>query len=121
MVQLSSFIVALVAATAAYAVPSPPIPRAAFTLANGQAAQALNQQFASLTASSPCTAGQNACVGGQFAQCSNGAFAVTACAGGLQCVALPLVNSPGTSVTCDTQADAIARIAATGAQGGLTG
>jgi len=94
--------------------------RASFSLSNGQQAQQLNAQFASLTADSSCTAGQNACVQGQFAQCVNGKFEMTACAGGLQCVALPLVNSPGTSVTCDTQADAEARIAASGATGGLT-
>ena len=32
-----------------------------------------------------------------------------------RCTALPLVNSPGTSITCTTQADLDARIAATGA------
>ena len=114
--------------------------RASFTLQNGLDAQALNAQFQSLTASSPCTSGQNACVNGQFAQCVNGQFELTPCAGGLTCVALPLVNSPGTryashhqcfisqatnqdfhSTTCDTVADATARIAATGATGGLVG
>ncbi|KAF8590279.1 hypothetical protein K439DRAFT_1330579 [Ramaria rubella] len=86
-----------------------------FTLANGQAANALNGQFATLSPSSSCTAGQNACIGGQFAQCANGAFVQTPCAPGTSCFALPLVNSPGTSVTCSTQADHDARIAATGA------
>lgn len=92
-----------------------------FALSNGQAAQALNKQFASLTTSSPCTAGQNACVNNQFAQCVAGKFALTGCAGGLQCAALPLVNSPGTSITCVDNAQAIARIAATGAGSSLTG
>ncbi|KAI0674970.1 hypothetical protein C8Q78DRAFT_1075320 [Trametes maxima] len=92
--------------------------RAEFTLQNGQAALAQNQQFASLSASSPCTAGQNACVNGEFAQCVNGHFVLQPCAGGLVCAALPLVNSPGTSVTCTTTADRDARIAATGATGG---
>jgi hypothetical protein len=32
------------------------------------------------------------------------------------CAALPLVNKPGTSISCDTSADVDARIAATGAQ-----
>lgn len=45
----------------------------------------------------------------------------SSCGSGLICAALPLVNSPGTSITCTTTADANARIAATGAQGGLTG
>lgn len=95
--------------------------RAAFTLQNGLDAQALNAKFATLTPTSPCQAGEQACVSGQFAQCVNGVFSATPCAGGLKCVALPLVNSPGTSVTCDTDADAAARIAATGATGGITG
>ncbi|KAJ3866988.1 hypothetical protein EV359DRAFT_35435 [Lentinula novae-zelandiae] len=92
-----------------------------FALSNGQAAQALNAQFASLTASSTCTDGQNACVNGAFAQCVGGKFETTQCAGGTTCAALPLVNSAGTSITCTTTADAEARIAATGATGGITG
>ncbi|KAI0291076.1 hypothetical protein B0F90DRAFT_407732 [Multifurca ochricompacta] len=94
--------------------------RAAFTLKNGQEAQALNRKFEGLTANSPCKDGEDACINGQFAQCAGGKFALTSC-GTLQCVALPLVNSPGTSVTCDTKADAVARIARTGAKGGLLG
>ncbi|KAH8119561.1 proline-rich protein [Phellopilus nigrolimitatus] len=94
-----------------------------FALQNGQAAQALNAQFAGLSASSSCSAGAVACVGGAFAQCVGGAYVTSPCntAAGLTCAALPLVNSPGTSVTCTTPADATARIAATGATGGLTG
>lgn len=65
--------------------------------------------------------GDQACVDGGFAQCISGKFVVQACSGGLTCVALPLVNKAGTSIACTTQADALARIAATGAQGGLTG
>ncbi|KZT24474.1 hypothetical protein NEOLEDRAFT_1179160 [Neolentinus lepideus HHB14362 ss-1] len=114
--------------TSAAAVSSPAANNAAstggaksFTLSNGQDAQKLNAQFASLSASSSCTDGQNACVGGAFAQCVGGKFVTTQCAGGLQCFALPLVNSAGTSTTCTTEADAAARIAATGATGGVTG
>lgn len=92
-----------------------------FALSNGQAAQALNAQFASLTASSPCTSGQDACVDGGFAQCVNGQFVVTQCAGGTTCAALPLVEKAGTSIACTTTADADSRIAATGATGGLSG
>jgi len=82
-----------------------------FAVHNGQDAQKLNEQFKTLTANSPCTDGQSACVNGDFAQCSGGKFVATPCSGGLTCVALPLVNKPGTSVTCDTQADANTRIA----------
>ena len=70
--------------------------RSSFTLKNGQDAQALNKKFASLSPSSKCTSGEVACVQGAFAQCVNGKFVTTPCSGGLTCVALPLVNSPGT-------------------------
>lgn len=90
-------------------------PASGFQLQNGKDAIAQNAQFASLTADSPCTDGEQACVNGGFAQCVGGKFAITQCSGGTQCFALPLVNKAGTSVTCSTQADADARIAATGA------
>jgi hypothetical protein len=86
--------------------------------ANKADAQALNQKFATLNDNSPCTNGENACVNGKFAQCANGKFSGTPCAGGEQCFALPLVNSRGTSLTCDTQADAIARGGILAGQGG---
>jgi len=41
---------------------------------NGEDAQKLNAQFATLTADSPCTAGQVACVQGDFAQCGAAAL-----------------------------------------------
>src|SRR6266576_178910 len=66
-------------------------------------------------------AGSIACVKGAFAQCVGGNWALTQCTSGLSCFALPLVNSPGTSIACDTKEDALARISASGASGGLTG
>ncbi|KAF9244083.1 hypothetical protein BU15DRAFT_86053 [Melanogaster broomeanus] len=101
--------------------PSPSSGNSTFLLSNGQAAQKLNAQFATLTASSPCTDGENACVDSSFAQCVAGAFVIQGCGDTLTCAALPLVNSAGTSITCTTTSDALARIAATGATGGLTG
>jgi hypothetical protein len=114
--------------------------RAAFSLKNGQDAQALNKKFQTLTPNSPCTSGEEACVNNQLAQCVGNKFGLTPCSATLQCVAVPLVNKPGTrcassrdslllpltercghSVICDTLQDAQSRIAATGAQGGLTG
>ncbi|EIM81086.1 uncharacterized protein STEHIDRAFT_150134 [Stereum hirsutum FP-91666 SS1] len=100
---------------------SPSSSSSSFQLSNGQAAQTLNAQFASISASDSCSDGDSACVGGGFAQCSGGTWQVTACAASTQCFALPLVNKAGTSLSCDTQEDAEARIAATGATGGLTG
>jgi len=109
------------AARAPAPVPAPAEATSSFALTNGKDAQELNKQFESLTPASSCTAGQEACVDKQFAQCVNGKFVLTGCAGGLQCAALPLVNSPGTSITCVDNAQAIARIAATGAGSSLTG
>jgi len=92
-----------------------------FHLQNGQDAQKLNAKFAGLNANSPCNAGDQACVNGGFAQCVGGKFVVTQCAAGTTCAALPLVNKPGTSLACTTSQDALDRIAASGAKGGLTG
>ncbi|QRV82908.1 hypothetical protein RhiJN_10924 [Ceratobasidium sp. AG-Ba] len=103
--------------------PTPPVNQAAksFKLQNGLDAQKLNKSFASLSANSKCQDGQQACINGGFAQCVGGKFNISPCSGGTQCFALPLVNKAGTSLTCDTRADAEARIAATGAKGGLQG
>lgn len=101
--------------------PAPAGGAGGFKLQNGQDAQALNKKFAGLTSSSSCAAGENACVNGGFAQCVGAKFAVAGCAPTLTCAALPLVNSRGTSVTCTTPADALARIQATGATGGISG
>ncbi|KAG8765390.1 hypothetical protein FRC15_007050 [Serendipita sp. 397] len=93
-----------------------------FQAQNARNAQALNQQFASLTVGSACTVGQVACLSdGSFAQCPNGTFVSTPCAGGTQCIALPLVNSVGTSVTCTTLDDAARRFEAAGVSGGFNG
>jgi hypothetical protein len=98
-----------------------PTRRAAFTLQNGLDAIALNEKFKNIKAGDSCQAGEDACAGTQFAQCVNGQFVTTQCAAGTICAALPLVNKPGTSIACTTQADVDARIAATGATGTTTG
>ncbi|KAF5338416.1 hypothetical protein D9758_012208 [Tetrapyrgos nigripes] len=110
--------VALALALAAAARPSPLnriSSRQDFNLKNGQDAIALNDKFKTLTPDSPCQAGDQACINNGFAQCVNGKFVVQGCATGTICAALPLVNSPGTSIACTTQADLDQRIAATGA------
>ncbi|RDX56281.1 hypothetical protein OH76DRAFT_1477917 [Lentinus brumalis] len=116
-----SLFVALSLALAATARPSYLSRRADFSLQNGKDAIALNDKFKTLSASSPCQAGEDACVNDQFAQCVGGKFVTQACAAGTICAALPLVNSAGTSITCTTAADRDARIAATGATSGSTG
>ncbi|KAH0838625.1 hypothetical protein J3R83DRAFT_6948 [Lanmaoa asiatica] len=90
-----------------------------FQLQNGIDAIDLNNQFMSLTPTSSCTSG-NACIDGQFAQCVNGYYVLSPCSSGLICAALPLVNSPGTSVTCTTPADLNARVVVTGATDCIT-
>jgi hypothetical protein len=108
-------------AAAAGTPPASPDPSKPFLPANGQAAQKLNAQFATLTADSPCKDGDQGCINGGFAQCVGGKFQVTGCSAGTKCFALPLVNKEGTSITCDTEDDAVARIGQTGVTGGLTG
>jgi len=111
----SSAFITLALAVAASARPARFGRRASFDLANGQAAIQQNAQFATLTPTSSCTAGEDACVNQQFAQCVSGKFVLQPCGTGTICAALPLVNSAGTSITCTTQSDLDARIAATGA------
>ncbi|KJA29360.1 hypothetical protein HYPSUDRAFT_127584 [Hypholoma sublateritium FD-334 SS-4] len=87
--------------------------RAGFDLANGQAAIALNNKFKTLSADSACTDAEPiACVQDKLAQCVSGKFVIQPCASGTICAALPLVNSPGTSITCTTADDLAQRIAA---------
>ncbi|KAI5118735.1 hypothetical protein M0805_000064 [Coniferiporia weirii] len=109
------------AAAAASAVAAAPAGAKPFTLQNGLDAQKGNAQAATLTASSPCTDGETVCVGTQVGQCVGGKLVLTSCSGGTQCFVLPLVNKAGTSEACTTEGDAAARIAATGATGGITG
>jgi hypothetical protein len=86
-----------------------------FQLKNGQDAIANNKKFATIKAGDACTDTEPGCAGDQFAQCVGGKIVVQPCAGGTVCRSLPLVNKAGTSASCDTAADADARIAATGA------
>ncbi|KAJ3935776.1 MAG: hypothetical protein NXY57DRAFT_865217, partial [Lentinula lateritia] len=85
---------------------------------NGLMAQAQNAAFAAMTENSTCTIGQDGCVNGAFAQCTDSTFSLTPCSAGLSCFALPLLNSNGTSISCDTEADVEARIQAAGVEGG---
>ncbi|GBE78481.1 hypothetical protein BKA93DRAFT_537108 [Sparassis latifolia] len=116
--KLSVYFAVLVS-TAAFAAPAY-VSRAGFALQNGEKAIALNNQFKTLTANSSCTSGDIACVNSEFAQCVNGQYVLHSCGTTLICAALPLVNSEGTSVTCTTQGDLDARIAATGATNGTS-
>lgn len=106
-----TIISALIAATAF--VSASPMPQVgAFASQSVPLAINLNKGFNSLSAASPCNPATqaNACVKGAFAQCVNGNFIIGAGCGALRCFALPLVNSVGASVTCDTPEDAAARM-----------
>jgi hypothetical protein len=64
-----------------------------------------------------CTGEEVVCLGTAIGQCVNSKLVkVSDCAGGTSCFVLPLVNKPGTSVSCDTQADKDARFTAAGVQ-----
>ncbi|EMD38729.1 hypothetical protein CERSUDRAFT_112455 [Gelatoporia subvermispora B] len=127
--SVASATAAPIVSTAAAAMPSASAPASSssstssgsFQLQNGQDAQAQNAKFATLSTTSSCNEGDMACINNGFAQCVSGQFVVEGCSSGTICAALPLVNKPGTSIACTTQSDALSRIAATGAQGGLTG
>ncbi|ORZ36112.1 hypothetical protein BCR44DRAFT_1512637 [Catenaria anguillulae PL171] len=88
-----------------------------FQQANKQLARQLDTQKAGLAEGSACPQqfnqeGAVLCAGNQLARCAGGQVAgpLQACAGGLNCQVLPLVNSPGVSVTCSSDADKNARI-----------
>ncbi|THU88905.1 hypothetical protein K435DRAFT_679024, partial [Dendrothele bispora CBS 962.96] len=85
---------------------------------NAITAQGLNAKFATMSESDSCQDGQTACISNGFAQCVGSKWQVQACTGDLQCFALPLVNSQGTSLTCDTPEDAAARFQNAGVTGG---
>ncbi|CAG8504168.1 5616_t:CDS:1 [Funneliformis mosseae] len=77
---------------------------------NALDAKKLNRKFKKLTPDSPCTSNKDACINSKIAKCDNGKFVLFPCGPTLECFALPLVNSRGTSITCDTSADASKRI-----------
>src|SRR5947208_3023168 len=79
---------------------------------NADEAEKLTEDFKKLTPDSPCQTGDQACINDQFAQCVNGKFQSNSCGSPpLECVVLPLVNKPGTSITCSTEEDRKARLA----------
>ncbi|KAF8556901.1 hypothetical protein OG21DRAFT_1520788 [Imleria badia] len=78
---------------------------------NTAEAKLLNAEYASLTPNSPCTSGQNACVNGEFAQCVNGKYVLTACSGvaikgfsrmGENTIEAKLLNAQYASLTPDS-------------------
>jgi len=101
-------------------------PGSGFVKQNGLDAQKQNAQFLTMKSSDACQgtfpisfniffnklsqAGSTACIDGGFAECLYGKWIIQPCDHNLYCFALPLINSPGVSLTCDTAEDAAARI-----------
>ncbi|KAH7929757.1 hypothetical protein BV22DRAFT_1125490 [Leucogyrophana mollusca] len=83
--------------------------------ANGPAAKALNQEYATLTASSNCTDGAVACVQGQYAHCYQNRYLTWSCPSDWTCQALPNEWSTGTTTTCAYGPDAQWRLQEAGA------
>jgi hypothetical protein len=79
---------------------------------NGIDAQRLDSQKFTNRAGDSCTA--VTCAGNELGQCVGGRIVTTPCGSGLICAVLPLVNAPGTSVTCTTEEDRNRRFAAAG-------
>ncbi|EGG12807.1 carbohydrate-binding module family 19 [Melampsora larici-populina 98AG31] len=90
-------------------------------LNNGKLAQGLNAKYATMTMETSCKEGDHACVQGGFAQCVVGKYVSLGCAPPTVCFELPLLLKPGSVPGCTTPADAAARIANTGVQGGVKG
>lgn len=77
----------------------------AYLQQNGPAAKALNDKYATLTASSSCNDGDIACINGQFASCWDGSYHLYSCPGNWTCAAIPNEWSTGTTTTCDSPDD----------------
>ncbi|KNZ81592.1 hypothetical protein J132_11224 [Termitomyces sp. J132] len=92
-----------------------------FQKQNALDAQKLNAQLNALKESDSCTDGAIACINTSFAQCIQAKWVLSECPSGLRCVALPLVNKPGTTLACDTDTDANSRFETAGVQGGISG
>ncbi|PPQ67395.1 hypothetical protein CVT25_005974 [Psilocybe cyanescens] len=99
--QISFVTLALVLTASAVSLPERAVisRRATIGLKNGQDAIALNNKFKTLTATSPCTAPEDACVGGKFAQCVGGKFSILGCAAGTVCGALPNTGAQDASAS----------------------
>ncbi|KAJ3559747.1 hypothetical protein NM688_g152 [Phlebia brevispora] len=89
---------------------------------NAANAQQMNLAFESLNASQSCLNYEpsTACVNQELAKCVDGTWQLTACPSGQICVALPLTKTTGTTISCDTESDAVAQMVAAGANANIT-
>ncbi|GAB0134640.1 hypothetical protein EsDP_00003002 [Epichloe bromicola] len=87
----------------------------------GNVAQAkdLNKLYSSLTPQSACSGTQMACIQGKRAQCTDGAFVLTACAANEKCYALPMTNTQGAKIACRDPEEAI-KILGPASEGGTS-
>nr|CAG8631052.1 14863_t:CDS:2 [Entrophospora candida] len=80
---------------------------------NADDADALEKKFKTFKPDQKCSPNETACINGQFAKCTDTVvdgsvkprFSLQSCAAGLKCFVLPLVNSRGTSITCEDRAN----------------
>ncbi|KAF8201399.1 hypothetical protein BJ912DRAFT_945270 [Pholiota molesta] len=88
------------ASTAVYSLPASLVSNSVL-LTSGQAAQALNSQFQTLTTSSPCGNLTTGCVSNSIATCKNDTWAASnVCSKSQSCFAIPNVRNGGTSLSC---------------------
>ncbi|TFK41509.1 hypothetical protein BDQ12DRAFT_710592 [Crucibulum laeve] len=119
MIPTVSLIFAILASTFVHAAPT--ALDAATLLRNGQTAQQLNTQFSSLKITDACNAGEQACVEGSIATCTDGKWDTSKgrCAKSQECFAIPSVSKEGTNLTCTSEKSALSIITASGAKGGI--
>ncbi|OBZ77751.1 hypothetical protein A0H81_02602 [Grifola frondosa] len=116
MYALATTMIALFASAYVSAMPVASLNSSTF-LQNGQDAQKLNAEFASLNASDP--SGDLACIGRSIARCVNSTWETKQCPSSQQCFALPSVREQGITLSCTSEATALSIMNATGATGGL--
>jgi len=100
-----SFVFLAVYSTLLASAASPYSKRESYLQQNGPAAEALNNQYASLTPDSSCTDGEDACVQGKFGHCYQGRYLTYSCPNDWECAAIPNEWSVGTTTTCDSISD----------------
>jgi hypothetical protein len=117
--QFSSLLVAIFAISVARCAPAP---NSTVFTDNARQAQQFNAKFLNLKATDACQAGETACVGGNIAKCVAGKFVASEqCPDGRECLAIPNIQTPGTSLVCTTERNVLGLLTAAGVDGGITG
>ncbi|KAI0341351.1 hypothetical protein BDW22DRAFT_1485358 [Trametopsis cervina] len=85
---------------------------------NALDAQILNAQFQHINQTDPCSVGQTACVAGVPALCQSGTWQLKQCSTAQSCLALPMVDTPGTFIACVSDSQASSMFQRAGVTGG---